>query len=267
MSHAHTIILGIIEGITEFLPISSTAHIDIARELLGIVSTDFIKSFQITIQLGAILAVVFLYFKKLTTNINVIKNILIAFIPTGIIGFILYKIIKTFLLGNAVLAAVVLILGGIVIIYFENKFTKRKNNLYIKNELNTPERDIANLTTKELLILGTFQALAVVPGVSRSGAVIITGKVLGLSNILITEFSFLLAIPTMLSATAYDLLKSGFSFSKNEWGSILLGFIVSFIVALIVVKWLIGYVKTHSFKIFGWYRIIFGLVMLIIFLL
>lgn len=266
MTHLHTIILGIIEGITEFLPISSTAHLDIVRELLGIISTDFIKSFEITIQLGAILAVVILYFKKITTNINVIKNITIAFIPTGIIGFILYKIIKSFLLGNVVLAASMLVLGGIAIIYFENKFAKREKSLDIKNESNVPEKNISNLTIKELLILGTCQALAVVPGVSRSGAVIITGKVMGLSNILITEFSFLLAIPTMLAATAYDLLKSGFSFSQSEWGSILLGFLVSFVVALFVVKWLISYIKTHSFKIFGWYRIIFGLIMLMFFL-
>lgn len=267
MNHIHTIIIGIVEGITEFLPISSTAHMDITRHFLGVEATDFIKSFEITIQLGAILAVVILYFKKLTTNIKVVKNIIIAFIPTGIIGFLLYKIIKSFLLGNTMLASIMLVLGGIVIIYFENKFTKKEKQISLEKEICKPERDIANLTTKELLILGTCQALAVVPGVSRSGSVIITGRILGLSNILITEFSFLLAIPTMLSATAYDLLKSGFYFSRSEWGTVALGFIVSFVVALFVVKWLLAYIKTHSFKVFGWYRIIFGLIMLAIFIL
>lgn len=271
MSHFHTIIIGIVEGITEFLPISSTAHMDITRHLLGIPPSDFIKSFEITIQLGAILAVVVFYFKKLINSFHLIKNIIIAFIPTGVIGFLLYKIIKGFLLGNVLLAVVMLIVGGVLIIYFENKFAKRDLNIKTEGASDSSilgqEREITDLSIRELLILGTCQALAVVPGVSRSGAVIITGRILGLSNILITEFSFLLAIPTMLAATAYDLLKSGLSFSKDEWGTIGLGFIVSFIVAMIVVKWLLSYIKTHSFKIFGWYRIIFGLIMLLIFIL
>lgn len=271
MSHLHTIIIGIVEGITEFLPISSTAHMDIARYLLGIDATDFMKSFEITIQLGAILAVVVFYFKKLTHSSRLIKNIIIAFIPTGVIGFLLYKIIKGFLLGNVLLAVIMLIVGGVLIIYFEKRFSKTERirtslSSHIKNE-GAPEREIIDLSIRELLILGTCQALAVVPGVSRSGAVIIAGRILGLSNILITEFSFLLAIPTMLAATAYDLLKSGLYFTKNEWGTVALGFIVSFIVALFVVKWLLGYIRTHSFKIFGWYRIIFGLIMLLVFIL
>ncbi len=263
MNILQVILLGIVEGITEFLPISSTAHIEITQYFLGIVTTDFTKSFQIAIQLGAIMAVVFLYRKKLFSSPFIYyRNILIAFIPTGIIGFLLYKIIKTFLLGNIFLAAVMLFLGGLVIIFYERRESKNKSG---SKEI--PIQTIETLSVKELLVLGTAQALAVVPGVSRSGAVIISGRMLGLSRILITEFSFLLAIPTMLAATAYDLLKSGFSFTSIEWGSIGLGFVVSFITAFFVVKWLIDYIKNNSFSVFGWYRVFLGLFLILFYFL
>ena len=253
MNILHTIILGIVEGVTEFLPISSTAHLEIVQFFLKIPTTDFIKSFEIAIQLGAILAVVLLYWKKIISSKTYIKNILIAFIPTGIVGFLLYKIIKSFLLGNTSIAIVALFLGGIIIIYYEHG---QKNKIEDESA-----KTIETLSTKELLIIGLAQALAVIPGVSRSGAVIISGRILGLPKVLITEFSFLLAIPTMLAATAYDLLKSGFSFSGGEWGIMCLGFIVSFITALFVVRWLLNYIKKHSFSVFGWYRVILGLIL------
>jgi undecaprenyl-diphosphatase len=256
MSIIHTIILGMVEGITEFLPISSTAHLEITHNLLGIITTDFIKSFEIAIQLGAIGAVIFFYRKKLLGASYVyFRNIIIAFIPTGVIGFLLYKIIKTFLLGNIFLAALMLLLGGLVIIFYEYKQRNIIENISLKT--------VENLSIKELLIIGSAQALAVVPGVSRSGAVIISGRMLGLPRILITEFSFLLAIPTIFAATAYDLLKSGFSFSGGEWGNILIGAIVSFIVALMVIKWFLQYIQNHSFAVFGWYRILLGFALII----
>jgi undecaprenyl-diphosphatase len=255
MNFIHTVILGIVEGITEYLPISSTAHIDIVRSILSIPTTDFIKSFEIIIQLGAILAVVVLYAKKVLSSWKYIKNIIIAFIPTGIIGFILYKLIKTYLIGNIWLEAIALLIGGIIIIIFENYQSKRDQT--------NDEVNVENLTIKQLITLGVAQALAVIPGVSRSGAVIVSGRALKLSRSLITEFSFLLAIPTMLSASAYDIYKSGISFTSSEWGTILIGFIVSFVVAIIVVKWLIEYVKNHTFKIFGWYRIALGVLLII----
>lgn len=255
MTFLHTLIMGIVEGVTEFLPISSTAHLDITRTLLEIPSSDFIKSFEIAIQLGAILAVVVIYFKKIFSSWRYFKNIIIAFIPTGIIGFLLYKLIKSFLLGNIGLSALMLVLGGVAIILFERK--GKESHL---DSLKT----IESLSTKELLIMGTAQAVAVVPGVSRSLAVIVSGRMMGLSKILVTEFSFLLAIPTMISATGYDLYKSGFAFSGGDWLSLGVGFVVSFAVALIVVKWLLGYIKTHSFKIFGWYRIIIGVLVLLL---
>ncbi|MBP6866384.1 MAG: undecaprenyl-diphosphatase UppP [Candidatus Pacebacteria bacterium] len=254
MNIFQSIIFGIVEGITEFLPISSTAHLDITRMLLDIPATSFVKSFEIAIQLGAILAVVLLYRNKIFTSWKYFRNICIAFIPTGIIGFVLYKIIKGFLLGNTLLIAWMLVVGGIVIILFE----KRYRNKVDENDKMTVE----SLTTKELLIMGTAQALAVVPGVSRSLSVIVSGRLMGLSRTLVTEFSFLLAIPTMLAATAYDLYKSGFAFTGADWGMLKIGFLVSFLVALFVVKWLIGYIQKHSFTIFGWYRIVLGVLLL-----
>lgn len=247
--------MGIVEGITEFLPISSTAHLDITRTLFQVPTSDFIKSFEIIIQLGAIFAVVVVYFKKIFSSWRYFRNIIIAFIPTGVIGFLLYKLIKSFLLGNTILAACMLVVGGIVILIFENKYKNKVED--------DKEQTVESLTNKQLLTMGTAQALAVVPGVSRSLTVIISGRLVGLSRSLVTEFSFLLAIPTMLSASAYDLYKSGFAFASGEWETIGVGFLVSFIVAMIVIKWLLGYVKKHSFNIFGWYRIIIGVLVLL----
>lgn len=247
-------ILGIVEGITEFLPISSTAHLEITQYLLDIANTDFIKSFQIAIQLGAILSVVFFYRKELIgASFIYLRNILIAFIPTGVIGFLLYKVIKSILFGNLSIVAFTMLVGGLIIIFYEHKNRNKTED----NSL----RKIEDLSIKELLILGSAQALAVVPGVSRSGAVIISGRILGLSKKLITEFSFLLAIPTMFAATSYDLLKTGFSFTKGDWSDIVLGMIVSFVVAFMVIKWLLSYIQKHSFAIFGWYRIILGMIL------
>ena len=227
MNYFHSIILGIVEGITEFLPISSTAHMDIARYLLGVTTSDFTKSFEIIIQLGAIWAVVVIYFHKVISSYKYMKNLIIAFIPTGIIGFILYKIIKTYLLGNIWIEALALI----------------------------------------LITLGLAQALAVIPGVSRSGAVIISGRAIGLDKKLITEFSFLLAVPTMFVAALYDIYKNGLSFTHSDWIMTLIGFIVSFSVALIIIEWFLSYIRKHSFKIFGWYRIVLGAILILAILL
>jgi undecaprenyl-diphosphatase len=255
MTIFQAILISIVEGLTEFLPISSTAHMDIVRVFLAMPSTEFIKSFEIIIQLGAILAVFVIYFKKIFASWKNIINLFIAFIPTGIIGFFLYKFIKSFLLGNTMIMVWALLIGGVVIIIFE-KFNKNKN---IDN---TDNSEIKDMKIRDLLILGLAQSLAVVPGVSRSGAIIISGRALGLDKKLITEFSFLLAIPTMFSATVYDIYKTGFNFSSGEWSIVALGFLVAFIVAFIVAKWFLQYIRKHDFKIFGWYRIIFGLILL-----
>jgi len=259
MNIFHSIIFGVVEGLTEFLPISSTAHMDITRFLFGISPTDFIKSFEIIIQLGAILAVVVFYFWRVISSRKYILNLIIAFIPTGIIGFILYKSIKSYLLGNIWVEALALIIGGIIIIIFENYFVKKSNNNLSIEE----EGKIEDMSIKQLITLGIAQAFAVIPGVSRSGAVIIFGRAIGLDKKLITEFSFLLAVPTMLSATLYDIYKSGVSFSSPDWLFIIIGFLVSFLVALAIIKWFLSYIKNHTFKIFGWYRIIIGSILII----
>lgn len=257
MNFLDTIILGLVEGITEFLPISSTAHLEITSYLLNIQNTVFSSSFNIAIQLGAILAVLFLYRKEFfNISTNYIKNVLIAFVPTGIIGFVLYKIIKGFLLQNLLVIPFALILGGIVILFFEKKYQKIKGD---------ESKDISNLSKKDLLLMGLAQALAVVPGVSRSLTVILSGRMLGLTKKVVTEFSFLLAIPTMFFATLYDLYKSSVSFEKGDWGLLSIGFMVSFVVALVVVKWLLKYIKNNSFEVFGWYRIILGIFLLVFF--
>ena len=263
MNYFHSIILGIVEGITEFLPISSTAHMDIARYLLGVTTSDFTKSFEIIIQLGAIWAVVVIYFHKVISSYKYMKNLIIAFIPTGIIGFILYEIIKTYLLGNIWIEALALILGGIIIILFENHVAKKANNKLMIED----EKKAEDMTTKELITLGLAQAFAVIPGVSRSGAVIISGRAIGLDKKLITEFSFLLAVPTMFVAALYDIYKNGLSFTHSDWIMTLIGFIVSFSVALIIIEWFLSYIRKHSFKIFGWYRIVLGAILILAILL
>jgi undecaprenyl-diphosphatase len=258
MNIFHTIFLGIIEGITEFLPVSSTAHLDITRTLLGIPSSSFVKSFEIIIQLGAIIAVLFMYRRKIFQSWVYVRSIAIAFIPTGVIGFVLYKVFKSFLLGNSKVEILAILLGGLFILYFEH----RQKGLSQKT---APKQSIAELSTRDLLVLGSAQALAVVPGISRSGAVIICGRIINISTHVITEFSFLLAIPTILAASLYDVYKSGLDINQGEWGIILLGFIVSFLVALVVVKWLLAYIQSHSFSVFGWYRVVLGVVLALYF--
>lgn len=244
MNIIQAIILGIVEGITEFLPISSTGHMILASKLMGIADSDFLKSFEIAIQLGAILSVVVLYWKKLLVSKETLKKVGIAFLPTAIIGFLLYKVLKTYLLSNDMIVIWALLLGGILLISFE---------LWHKNR--TIEA-VNQISYKKSFATGLAQALAIIPGVSRSGATIVAGLAMGISREAIVEFSFLLAIPTMAAATGYDLLKSSHSFSGSQFGTLAIGFIVSFIVALLAIKWFIGYIKNHSFMWFGIYRII-----------
>lgn len=253
MNYFQVLISGIVEGITEFLPISSTAHLLLSDKILGIVQTDFTKSFNIAIQLGAILAVVWLYAKNLILDKETIKRVLVAFLPTGILGFLLYKIFKTFLMENSKIVVWSLILGGIVIILFEI-FHKEKDG-DIEDFKNTPYWKYA--------LIGIIQSIAIIPGISRSAATIIGGMFLGFKRKTIVEFSFLLAIPTMLSATSYDLLKNGVNFSKDQFGMLAFGFLVSFAVAILAIKFLLRFIKTNNFVTFGIYRILIGLIFLL----
>lgn len=252
MTILNTIILGFVEGITEFLPISSTAHLLIAGKLLQIGQTDFFKSFIIIIQLGAILAVFLIYIKKIFESKTLWKKIAVAWIPTAAIGFLLYQIIKNILFESLGVIAFAMIIGGIVIIIFE-KIYKNKNNHIEKVE---------DISYKKSFWIGLIQALAVVPGVSRSGATIIGGMGLGVSRSAIVEFSFLLAIPTIAAASGYDILKSNTIIIDGHLLELSIGFIVAFISAYLATKFFIKFIKNHSFTSFAIYRIIAGIIIL-----
>lgn len=260
MNFLHSIILGIVEGVTEFLPISSTGHLILTSKLLGIVDSEFLKSFEIFIQLGAILAVVYFYRRTIFTSLETWKKILAAFIPTAIIGFLVYTSVKSFLLGNALVVAYSLVIGGIILIIFE-KWQERRTAMGIM--VNTVKfHSVAEVPYKTAVLIGLAQVLAVIPGVSRSGTTIVAGQSLSLSRKAVVEFSFLLAIPTMLAAAGIDMIKSDWVFGAHEALLLAAGFVVSFVVALAVIKWLLSYVSGHSFVAFGIYRIIAGLVFL-----
>jgi undecaprenyl-diphosphatase len=257
MGILHAAILGIIEGITEFLPISSTGHLMLTSSLLGIAQTEFVKSFEVAIQLGAILSVVVIYWKSLLVQWETMKRIAVAFIPTAVIGFALYKVVKSVFLGSTSVVLWSLLVGGILIILFE-RWHKEKGP-----PVGGAIDDVSRMTYRQAALIGVFQSLAVVPGVSRAAATIVGGLLLGLSRRTIVEFSFLLAVPTMLAATGYDLLKSAGSFATTDLTALAVGFLVSFAVAFVVVRWFIRFVQTHTFTAFGWYRIAVALAFLI----
>ncbi len=251
MTTLEAAILGIVEGLTEFLPISSTGHLILVSNILGIQQTDSQKAFEVSIQLGAIMAVVFLYFNKFF-NIELLKRIFIAFIPTGILGFLLYKLIKS--LFNPYIVVFMLFLGGIILILIEEY---HKNKSYDINK-------IEDIPYWKAVMIGIFQSLAMVPGTSRSGATIIGGLMLGLDRKTAAEFSFMLAVPTMLIATIYDVYKNHFAFSVSDWNNLIIGFIVAFIFALISIKWLLKFISNHSFIPFGIYRIVLSILYFLI---
>lgn len=255
MTLLQSIILGIVEGITEFLPVSSTGHLILADALLRIQATDFTKSFNIIIQLGAIFAVTAMFWATLW-KWETIKKLFVAFIPTGILGLLLYKTIKAYLLGNQAVVLWALLLGGIAIILLEI-FHKEKSDAPLS---------ISDISYKQAFVIGLFQAIAIIPGVSRSAATIGGGLLLGISRVAIVEFSFLLAVPTMLAATGLDVVKNYKIFSTNQIGILTIGFITAFIIAMLTVRFLLGYIQKHGFKPFGIYRIILALVFWLIIL-
>ena len=246
MNFLQAILLSIVEGVSEFLPISSTGHMILVSDLLKISQTNFVKDFEIIIQLGAILAIVFLYWKSVSKNAQIWKKVLTAFIPTGIIGFLLFKLIKTYLLGNLYITLVSLFLGGIILIILELVYKEKEHHA----------SKIEDISYKNAFLIGVVQSIAVIPGVSRSAATIVGALFLGTKRKAATEFSFLLAVPTMLAATGLDLIKSNFHYSQMEWVLLIIGFIGSFISALVVVKWFLKFIQTHNFIPFGIYRIV-----------
>jgi undecaprenyl-diphosphatase len=249
----HAVVLGIIEGITEFLPISSTAHLILASRALGLTETEFLKSFEIIIQLGANLSVVVLYWKRFL-HLEVLKKLVVAVIPTGVIGLTVYKAIKGYLMGSITVILLTLLVGGIALIVFE----------WFRQE-DDRDVDFQEITYRKAFLIGLFQAIAVIPGVSRSAATIVGGSLLGVSKRTIVEFSFMLAVPTMLAATGLELLKSRSALNGN-FSVLGIGFVVSFITAIIAIKSFLAYLKRRDFSLFGWYRVALALVFYLVFI-
>jgi len=250
MDFLQALFLSFVEGITEFLPISSTGHLVLTSKLLNISQTEFVKSFEIIIQLGAILSVVILYWKTITTNFKIWQRILASFIPTAILGLIFYDFIKQILLGNLLVTIWALFLGGIALIILEKVYKEKGHHL----------DNIEKLSIQKAALIGLIQSLSMIPGVSRAGATIFGGLFLGLRRKTAVEFSFLLAIPTMFAATALDIKETSFIFSINEWALLGLGFVGSYITAYFTVKYFLKFIQTHNFIIFGIYRIILSLI-------
>ncbi|GAO40688.1 undecaprenyl-diphosphatase [Sphingomonas changbaiensis NBRC 104936] len=252
------ILLGIVEGLTEFLPVSSTGHLILASELLGYKAETW-ATFNVVIQLGAILAVIVLYwrtfwavatglFQREPTSWRFLSNLLLAFLPAAVIGFLLHKQVEA-LLGNAIVVAVALILGGIAILVIEAAVKRA-----------TIEPGVAAMPASRALGIGVIQCLAMIPGVSRSGATIMGALALGVERRTAAEFSFFLAVPTMLGATTLEALKNREALTSGavDWGLVGVGFVVAFLVAIVVIRWFVGLISKRGFAPFAWYRIIAG---------
>ena len=245
MTTTQAILLAIIEGLTEFLPISSTGHMIIGTSLLGLQPDEFVKMFTVNIQFGAILSVVVLYWKRFFQSLDFYYKLIIAFIPAAIFGVLLDKQIDE-LLGSVETVAVALLLGGIVLMFVDKYFAANEKQ---------PEKNISYLSS---LIIGFFQVISMIPGVSRSGATIVGGLSQKLSRKQAAEFSFFLAVPTMAAATCFKLLKNYKMIDSSNIKLLLIGNVVAFIVALIAIKAFIGILNKYGFKYFGIYRIIIG---------
>jgi undecaprenyl-diphosphatase len=248
MNYLESVLLGALEGLTEFLPISSTGHLILATHLLGIPQTEFVKSFEIAIQLGSVLAVLVLYWKSFLDT-EVLKRLFVAFIPTGLVGFFLYRFIKDVLIGDPSIVVAALALGGVAIIAIE----------YMQRNTRSEEKPVTSLSYTQSFLVGLAQSLAVIPGISRSGATVMGGLLLGIPRTTILTFSFLLAVPTMIAATGYDLLKNPHLLSETNLSLLGVGFVTAFVVALLTIRLALSFVRKYSFTSFGVYRIILAL--------
>lgn len=248
------IILGLVEGITEFLPVSSTGHMILTAHMLGLDQSEVVKSFEIAIQLGSILAVLFVFLKELRYGLSIWAKLFLGFIPTGLLGFALYSFIKDLFAPGV--TAYMLIAGGIVFIVLELYLAKKGfPSETLKNNLN-------DITYSHAFIIGLSQSLAMIPGTSRSGATIVSGLLCGFSRTLAAKFSFLLAIPTMFAATGYDLYKNYELFSISDLKILLIGSLVAFLVALLTIRVFLSFLKRFSYISLGIYRILLGILFL-----
>ena len=252
MDILQAIILSIVEGITEFLPVSSTGHMILASYIMKIHDDAFVKTFEIAIQIGAILAIVMLYYKRFIQGIIIYIKLLIAFIPTAIVGFLAYKTIKTYLF-NPLGVSLALIIGGVILIVIDRWVVTRESRY----------TEIEDISYKNAFFIGLAQCVSMIPGVSRAAATIIGGVANGLNKKQATEFSFLLAVPTMCAATGYDLLKTDATFSSHEITLLAIGLVGAFISAWFAVKLFIRFIENHGFKAFGYYRIVIGIVFIL----
>lgn len=247
MSIWQAIILAVIEGLTEFLPVSSTGHMIIASSFMGISHLEFTKMFTVNIQFGAILSVVVLYWKRFFQSTDFYFKLFVAFLPAAILGFLLNDLIDS-MLENVVVVAVSLLVGGVILVFIDR----------IAND-QVSEREI---TYFDALKIGLFQCIAMIPGVSRSASTIIGGMLQGLSRKQAAEFSFFLAVPTMAAAGGYKLLKTYDTIQSEDIKILLLGNLVAFVVAMLAIKFFINFLTKYGFKVFGYYRIILGLILL-----
>ena len=253
MTTIEAIILGIVEGLSEFLPISSTGHLILASALMKIQQSEAHKVFQVTIQSGAMLAVVYIYRKRLASSTELLKKVCFAFLPTGVLGYLLYKLVKSFF--EPALVSYMLIAGGIAFIVIERWIRHRP----------PIDSSLEDMSYRQAFSVGVIQSLSMIPGVSRSGATILGGLSVGMTRKDAAEFSFLLALPTMLAATCFDIYKNYMVFELGDWQNILVGFVTSFIFAVIGIKALLKFITSHTFIPFGIYRIIVGVIFLLFF--
>lgn len=257
MNLLHAIVLAIIEGLTEFLPVSSTGHMIIGSTAMGIAANPFVKVFTVAIQFGAILSVLVLYWRRFLQNFDFYLKLLVAFLPAVVFGLFFKKVIDR-LLENIVVVGLALVAGGLVFLFLDGFFERRSRH-------NT---DISHITLSKALNIGLFQIISMIPGVSRSAATIIGGLTQGLSPKTAAEFSFFLAVPTMFAATCKSLWdyfqEGGGQFTRDELTLLAVGNVVAFVVAMIAIKGFIQFLTRNGFKIFGYYRIVVGLIILIL---
>lgn len=251
------ILLGIVEGLTEFLPVSSTFHLLWTSRILGIPETELVKLFTVFIQSGAILAVVLLYWKEVLTNWKLILKLIASFIPTAAIGFLMYDVIKNIFFESRLGTTFVFIAVGGVFLLIEYLISKK---IIVATD------DIKKLNYKQAIVIGAFQALAIIPGVSRAGAVLIGMMLLGFKRSESAKYSFMLSVPTIMAASLFDFIEMRdvvFAHQENIW-ILAGGSIVAFVSALVGVKWLIKYLQNHSLALFGWYRILLGIILVLV---
>lgn len=252
MTVFEAIVIAVVEGITEFLPISSTGHMIISQALLGMEIDEFTKAFTVNIQFGAILSVVVLYWKRFLQSWSFYQKLFVAFLPAAAIGFLASDFIDS-LLENVMVVAVMLLVGGILLLFVDKWFRKENEN--------------QEITYPTALKIGFWQCIAMIPGVSRSAATIIGGMQQKLSRKNAAEFSFFLAVPTMAVASGYKLLKDYKHITAENIDILIIGNLVAFVVAMIAIKTFITFLQKHGFKVFGWYRIVVGLVLIILLLM